>query len=189
MFYIWIQRVFREFLGCGLFWSIWLPTARCDTYNKDLRSAAQLHYTFCFRAKYINHVWLELSLCSTGQRGISTVECHNNMAERYPERHQDTDATYGTGSSLFCFASVPRHYWITAADWRHNGESIAGQQGRALTAQLLGFHDLPNPHIISEFGQIQPRRCTHSQLSSACRGSPTSVLWSLTIPAKNPNWA
>lgn len=99
-----------------------------------------------------------------------------------------TQIQHGTGSFSLCFASVPWHYWITAAEWRHNEESIAGQQGRELwllscwVSMTFQF-----PISISACEGYNQKDACRSSLAS--RGSATQLLWSWTIPAGTPDQA
>lgn len=84
-----------------------------------------------------------------------------------------TQIQHGTGSFSLWFASVPWHYWITAADWRHNGESIAGQQGRELwllSCWVSMTFDIPNFNL--SLWRIQSKRCIQKQLSQQRISNP-----------------
>lgn len=89
-----------------------------------------------------------LKLGQSGSQSFSKPSDYDFKAVRYsvnkaPTVSTSRDITYGF--LLLCSASVPRYYWITAADWRHNGKSIAEQQCGASRTGLPGFHDPCNP--------------------------------------------
>lgn len=89
-----------------------------------------------------------LKLGQSGSQSFSKPSDYDFKAVRYSVNKAPTvsisrDITYGF--LLLCSASVPGYYWITAADWRHNGKSIAEQQCWASRTGLLGFHDPCNP--------------------------------------------
>lgn len=73
---------------------------------------------------------------------------HPNTAERYSDRLPPVLSSGHTLNTQVPLCSAvfqsPGHYWITAADWRHNGESIADQQCRGLNCWAIMTFAIPD---------------------------------------------
>lgn len=99
-----------------------------------------------------------------------------------------TQIQHGTGSFSLWFASVPWHYWITAAEWRHNGESIAGQQGRELwllSCWVSMTFEIPNFNL--SLWRIQSKSCMQKQLSQQRISSLNALIFDNTCRNLQPS--
>lgn len=76
---------------------------------------------------------------------------HPNTDEKYSDRLPPvlSSGHWSNTQVPLCSAvfQSPGHYWITAADWRHNGESIADQQCRGLNCWAIMTFAIPGWYL------------------------------------------